>query len=266
MSIATGPAVQPSASTAVRTTSRSISTGAGDTATRATTHPLLHPSTPATGGHDRLPSGGVSRIFAMVYRVLAASEEACGREWRSELLSGLSGTVVEVGAGTGLNLAHYPAAVERLVLTEPDPHMRARLQHRLYDEHTDLARRAELVDATADRLPLADGEADAVVSTLVLCSVPDQRAALAEIRRVLRPGGTLTFMEHVLAPEKPRRARWQRRLTPVWRRVADGCHLDRETHASLGAAGLEVTDCTRASMRKAAPIVRTMVRGHAVSP
>lgn len=206
----------------------------------------------------------MSRLFAAVYdRLLAASEEACGREWRAELLREVRGTVVEIGAGTGLNLAHYPPSVERLVLTEPDAHMRRRLQARLVELGTPAAARAEIVAAPADALPLGDGEADAVVSTLVLCSVPDQRAALREVRRVLRPGGRFVFLEHVVTPEKPRRARWQRRLTPVWRRLADGCHLDRDTGAAIEAAGLVPGPVTRESMRKSAPIVRTMIRGHA---
>jgi ubiquinone/menaquinone biosynthesis C-methylase UbiE len=203
----------------------------------------------------------MSRLFAMVYdRVLEASEEACVRSWRAELLGPLTGTVVEVGAGTGLNLDHYGSGVERLVLVEPDRHMRARLAHRLAE--SPWHGRAELLDATAERLPLDDDAADAVVSTLVLCSVPDQAAALAEIRRVLRPGGTLALLEHVLAEHKPRRAAWQHRLTPLWRRVADGCHLDRRTTDALSAAGFDASDLTRESMRKAAPIVRTTVRGH----
>jgi ubiquinone/menaquinone biosynthesis C-methylase UbiE len=202
----------------------------------------------------------MSRLFAMVYdRVLEASEEACVRSWRAELLGPLTGTVVEVGAGTGLNLDHYGSGVERLVLVEPDRHMRARLARRLAE--SPWHGRAELLDATAERLPLDDDAADAVVTTLVLCSVPDQAAALAEIRRVLRPGGTLALLEHVLADHKPRRAAWQHRLTPLWRRLADGCHLDRRTTDVLSAAGFDVSGLTRESMRKAAPVVRTTVRG-----
>lgn len=198
----------------------------------------------------------------MVYdRALQASEEACGRAWRAELLGGLSGTVVEVGAGTGLNLEHYGEGVERLVLTEPDRHMRARLARRV--AQSPLRDHVELLDAVADELPLGDDEVDAVVCTLVLCSVPDPAAALAEFRRVLRPGGTLAYLEHVLTPEKPRRARWQRRLTPIWHRVADGCHLDRTTEQTLAAAGFDTPDLRRESMRKAVPVVRTMIRGHA---
>ena len=205
----------------------------------------------------------MSRLFAAFYeRMIAASEEACVREWRRDLLASLSGDVLELGSGTGLNLAHYPATVERLVLTEPDRHMRAKLQARLTDQRPAPAR-VEVVDAVADRLPFDDESFDAVVSTLVLCSVPDQRSALREVHRVLRPGGRLVFLEHVAAHEKPKRHRWQRRVEPVWKRIAGGCHLTRDTRQVIAAAGFDV-DAKRESMRKASPLVRTTERGIAV--
>lgn len=206
----------------------------------------------------------MSRFFAVVYeRLIAASEEACVREWRRELLAPLAGDVLELGSGTGLNLTHYPAAVQRLVLTEPDRHMRAKLQARLTEQPPAPAR-VELVDAVADRLPFDDESFDAVVSTLVLCSVPDQRSALREVRRVLRPGGRLVFLEHVAAHEKPKRHRWQRRVEPVWKRIADGCHLTRDTRDVIASSGFDVGDATRESMRKASPLVRTTERGVAI--
>ena len=203
----------------------------------------------------------MSRLFAAVYeRMIAASEEACVREWRADLLGSLHGDVLELGAGTGLNLAHYPGAVTRLVLTEPDRHMRAKLTARLVDPPPAPAR-VEVVDAPADRLPFPDATFDAVVSTLVLCSVPDQRAALAEVRRVLRPDGRLVFLEHVAALEKPKRHRWQRRIEPVWKRVAGGCHLTRQTVDTIESSGFDVVEHRRESMRKASPLVRTTERG-----
>jgi ubiquinone/menaquinone biosynthesis C-methylase UbiE len=208
----------------------------------------------------------VGRLFAAVYeRMIAASEDACVRGWRRDLLTDLHGEVLELGAGTGLNLAHYPATVTRLVLTEPDRHMRARLEARLAAEAPAPAA-VEVLDAGADRLPFGDARFDAVVATLVLCSVPDQRAALAEVRRVLRPGGRFVYLEHVAADHRPNRLRWQRRLEPVWKRVAAGCHLTRRTLEEIRAAGFEVDGNRRESMRKASPLVRTTERGTAVKP
>ena len=210
-------------------------------------------------------------LFAGVYdRMLAPMEEAGLREWRRALLADLTGTVVEVGAGTGVNLPLYPATVERLVLTDPSPAMLSRLRAAADAPHR---RRphpgpgsVEVVEAHADALPFDDGEADAVVSTLVLCSVPDPAAVLAEARRVLRPGGRLVFLEHVAAEDHPARLRWQRRLDHVWPHVAGGCHLDRRTGVAIADAGFVLGDVTRESARKASPLVRAMIRGIATSP
>lgn len=207
----------------------------------------------------------LDRLFARVYdRTLAPLEDAGLREWRAELLAGLSGTVVEIGAGTGLNLAHYPSTVERLVLTEPEPAMLAQLRGRLGEVADGVAVRAERADATA--LPLGDGEADAVVGTLVLCTVPDPDAVLAEARRVLRPGGRLVFLEHVADDDRPERLRRQRRLDHVWHHVAGGCRLTRRTEAAIVDAGFTVDDITRESARKAPTFVRAMIRGTATTP
>lgn len=195
---------------------------------------------------------------------MAATEEACLRGWRAELLAGVEGDVLEVGAGTGANLAHYGPLVRRLVLAEPDRHMRARLAALVAARPPGVP--VEVVDAPAERLPFADATFDAVVSTLVLCSVDDLPATLAELRRVLRPGGRLHFLEHVAATDRPGRLRWQRRLEPVWRRVAGGCRLTRTTGDAIAAAGFEVEDVTRESMRKALPVVRPTVRGRARAP
>jgi len=204
-------------------------------------------------------------LFARVYdRVLAPMEEAGLQTWRAELLAELSGTVVELGAGTGANLAHYPAAVERLVLTDPVPAMLAQLRSRL--DRLPEAIDVEVHRASASSLPIGDGEADAVVSTLVLCSVPDAPAALAEVRRVLRPGGRLVFLEHVAADNRPERLRWQRRLDHVWPHLAGGCHLTRRTEAAITAAGFTVVDITCESARKAVPVIRPTIRGHALAP
>ena len=197
-------------------------------------------------------------------RMMVTAEDAGLRDWRAGLLGGLAGEVLEIGAGTGLNLAHYPDAVTRLVLTEPDEFMRAKLRPRL--DALDAPFPVEVVDAGVDHLPFDDGTFDAVVSTLVLCSVPAVEPALVEIRRVLRPGGRLTYLEHVAAVENPKRHRWQHRLEPVWRRVAGNCHPTRTTDQAIPAAGFELAEARREPMRKMNPLVRTSVRGHALKP
>lgn len=205
----------------------------------------------------------MSRLLAIAYdRLTARTEAACLQAWRAELLAGVAGDVLEIGAGTGHNLAHYGPEVRRLVLAEPDRHMRARLAARMSATPPPAAA-VEVVAAPAERLPFADGEFDAVVSTLVLCSVTDLAAALAEVRRVLRPGGRLLFVEHVAATTRPDRLRWQRRLEPLWRRAAGGCHLTRTTGVAIAAAGFRLDDVTSESMRQALPVVRPTVRGRA---
>jgi ubiquinone/menaquinone biosynthesis C-methylase UbiE len=203
----------------------------------------------------------MSRLLAWSYdRLMRASEEACLADWRRELLRDVSGEVLEIGAGTGANLSHYPASLTRLVLAEPDPYMRDRLDRRLRQS----GGLAEISDAPASSLPFPAESFDAVVSTLVLCSVPDPEGALAEIARVLRPGGRLIFLEHVAAEDRPERFKWQRRIEPLWRRVLGNCHITRRTGEAIRAAGFRVEVERRASIRKAAPVARPSIRGIAV--
>ena len=142
---------------------------------------------------------------------------------RAALLGDVRGTVLEIGAGTGRNLAAYPA-VDRLVLTEPAPTMREILDRRVVRDGRD----ATVVDAGAESLPLATGSVDTVVSTLVLCTVPDADAALAEVVRVLKPDGRLIFLEHVHAPDGTALRRWQDRFVEPWAAFAVGCRCDRD--------------------------------------
>lgn len=201
-------------------------------------------------------------LVAAVYdRVMAGVEEAGVTQWRTELLAPLAGTVVEIGAGTGRNVALYPAAVDRLVLCEPDRHMRSRLVRAVAGRPA-----TTVCSAPAERLDLPDASADAVVSTLVLCSVCSPERALAEVRRVLRPGGLLVFIEHVAATDRPSRLVWQRRLEPLWRPVAGNCHLTRTTEQTILASGFSLDQISRASMPKAPPIVRPTIFGVARRP
>lgn len=179
------------------------------------------------------------RLFAALYdRLNAAAERGWMGERRAGLLSGARGEVLEIGGGTGANLPHYRAA-ERVVVTEPDPFMRDKLRSKISQTQVPF----EVSDAGAQDLPFADGSFDVVVSTLVLCTVPDQRAALAEIRRVLRPGGAFLFMEHVRSSGKA--ARWQDRIEPFWTKLFAGCHPNRDTVAAIEAAGFRLEDLER---------------------
>lgn len=206
----------------------------------------------------------MGRLTATVYdRLTQGSEVACLQEWRAELLRHLKGDVVEVGAGTGLNLPYYPATVARLILSEPDRHMRTKLLERMRAQHWD---RAEVLDAALEGLPLPKGRFDAVVATLVLCSVPRLDRALADIYRVLKPGGRFVFLEHVAAENRPRRLKWQHRVEPVWKRISGNCHLTRRTEGAIRAAGFTILEIRRESMRKAWPLVRPTIRGIAVKP
>ena len=201
-------------------------------------------------------------LMARVYdRVMAGSEQACLHDWRRSLLAGLRGRVLEIGAGTGRSIPCYPEAVEQLVLAEPDPHMRRRLQDRVGDR-----RDIRVIDAAAEQLGEPDASFDAVVSSLVLCSVATVPRALAEIHRVLRPGGELVFIEHVAAWDDPRRLRWQRRVEPIWKHVAGNCHLTRDTERAILDAGFELEHIERDSLRKAMALVRPSIRGRARKP
>ncbi len=201
-------------------------------------------------------------LMAMMYdRMMTGVEEAGLSRWRAELLGEASGATLELGAGTGRNLAFYPDDVSRLVLAEPDRSMRTRLRRAVVSTHR--PRPVEVVDAPAEALPFEDASFDTVVATLVLCSVRDPERALCEVRRVLRPEGRFLFIEHVAAEDRPPRLRWQQRVEPVWRAVAGNCHLTRRTETAIAAAGLTVERVERASMRKAPSFVRPTIRGSA---
>jgi ubiquinone/menaquinone biosynthesis C-methylase UbiE len=180
-------------------------------------------------------------VFARLWSVMSRHEPATIRQHRDELLAGLSGRVIEVGAGAGTNFAHYPSTVEEVVAVEPEPYLRARAQAAAAVSEI----RITVLDGVADRLPVDDASFDAAVACLVLCTVPDQQDALAELRRVLRPGGELRFYEHVLA-DRGDVALAQRAVDRVfWPRAFGGCHTARDTPSAIAAAGFEVLEQRR---------------------
>lgn len=204
-------------------------------------------------------------VFARCYRRLVAAGEKHGLlELRTELLAGLSGRVVEVGAGDGANFRHYPDAVTEVVAIEPEPYLRSHAE-----AEAALARvrvPVRVVDGSADQLPLPDGSVDSVVFCLVLCSVPDQHSALAEARRVLRPGGELRFLEHVMAHRPGAMRRVQRRLDQfVWPQLFGGCHSGRDTVSAIEGTGFTITGLERSHFPEGTHTpVSPHVRGRAV--
>jgi ubiquinone/menaquinone biosynthesis C-methylase UbiE len=175
----------------------------------------------------------------------AVEERRGGAERRRQLLDGLSGRVVEVGAGSGVSFGHYPPSVRELVAVEPEPTLR-QLALRAADTAPVPVR---VIDGVAEDLPLEDASMDAAVIAGVLCSVPDPARALAEVARVLRHGGELRFYEHVLA-RNARLAALQRRLdASLWPHLFGGCHTSRDTEATLIAAGFAIDARERFSFR-----------------
>jgi len=180
------------------------------------------------------------------------------RERRGELVAKARGRTLEIGAGTGANIPYYPDAIEEVILAEPFEPMRRRLERKLRQR----GKSASALDASAEAIPLDDESVDTVVSTLVLCTVDFPDRALAEIARVLRPGGQLLFIEHVRS-HSPRTARWQDRLETPWRHFAAGCRCNRDTVASIAAAGF-TTEHEDAQWKGVPPIVASIVIGRAV--
>ncbi len=200
------------------------------------------------------------RFFAAVYDpMLAAVEKAGLGAHRERLLSTAAGRVIEIGAGTGANLPFYGDAVSDLVVCEPAEPMARRLEHKLALS----GRSIRVVRAPAENLPVENARFDVAVSTLVLCTVGDPQRALAELHRVLKPGGRLLFVEHVRA-EEPRLARWQDRLNFLQKRIGQGCNCNRDTVGSITAAGFAIANLTRDQLRKVPPIIRPLVVGVAV--
>ena len=188
------------------------------------------------------------RWFATLYDPInRMSERRVVGPLRRRLLADLSGDVLEVGAGTGANFEHYPPSA-RVIATEPDPHMLRRAQAKLA---TSGATNIDARMASAEQLPFPDASFDAVVCTLVLCTAGDVPRALAEMRRVLRPGGRLVFLEHVRG--EGRLGRFHDLVLPVWRWCGAGCHPNRRTEAAISAAGFEITSLDRTKLMSVVP-------------
>jgi ubiquinone/menaquinone biosynthesis C-methylase UbiE len=166
-------------------------------------------------------------------------DRACGtaelQAWRDRVAAGVFGTVVEIGFGSGLNVAAYPEEVELVYAVEPAAVARRLAEPRIAAANVTV----EHVGLDGQRIPLADNSCDGALSTFTLCTIPDVRAALAELRRVVRPGGRFHFLEHGLSPD-PRTATWQRRIEPIQKRLADGCHLTRDAAALVSDAGFQL--------------------------
>ena len=200
------------------------------------------------------------RFIALTYdRQLAKVEQAGLGELRQTLLAGASGLVLEVGGGTGANLPFYGPDVESLTITEPEPSMLRRLERRVREQSPD----TKVLRAPAEDLPFEDNMFDVAVSTLVLCGVKDQARALGELRRVLRPGGQLIFIEHVRSDD-PGLARWQDRLNGLIRLVTC-CDCNRRTLDSIQAEGFEVTAVEHTSLKKVPPWDSPLIAGTATA-
>jgi ubiquinone/menaquinone biosynthesis C-methylase UbiE len=182
------------------------------------------------------------RFARMYVRAAKTAGERGGTEHRRRLLEGLSGTVLELGAGHGLNFPHYPATVTELIAIEPEPTLRARAA----EAATNAPVPVSVLGGVADELPLEDESVDAAVASLVLCSVPDQHRALAELHRVLRPGGELRFYEHVIPRCQPKRLLLQAAdHSGLWPRIAGGCHPARDTGAAIERTGFKIQTSER---------------------
>jgi ubiquinone/menaquinone biosynthesis C-methylase UbiE len=189
-------------------------------------------------------------LFARIYMRLSRTRHETEDEYRRKLLNGLSGRVIEVGAGNGLNFAVYPQTVEKVLAVEPEPLLR----EAAIEEAKKAPVEIEVVDGVASELPAEEGSQDAAIASLVLCSVPDQSKALAEMRRVLKPGGELRFYEHVIS-QKRLPARLQRIADATfWPRVAGGCHMARDTLPAIETAGFKVERSERFPFTPGAPV------------
>jgi ubiquinone/menaquinone biosynthesis C-methylase UbiE len=186
-------------------------------------------------------------------------ERYCLASWRTELLSLLHGNVLELGAGTGVNLDYYQSQVTNLTLVEPDPFMRRRLVRKLKTRNS--RQQIRLLEHSAEALAIDDASIDAVVATLVLCSVNDVLQVLREARRVLRQNGKLVLIEHVAAPAGTSQRSWQNCLEPAWTRLSGGCHLLRDPRPTLEAVGFKPVQVMERELRGVPGFIKPAILG-----
>jgi ubiquinone/menaquinone biosynthesis C-methylase UbiE len=205
--------------------------------------------------------GLMSRLFALTYdRSMARMERAGFRELRERSIGQATGDVLEIGGGTGSNLTYYGPAVTSLTMSEPEEPMLKRLEKKVRAQGSP----AKVVRAPAEDLPFEDNSFDTVVSTLVLCGVADQRQALREIRRVLRPGGRLLFIEHVRSDD-PKLAKKQDRMNGL-NKFLVGCECNRATLDRIRAEGFEVDSLEQTTLDKVPEFVAPAIVGAAATP
>ena len=205
-----------------------------------------------------------SWLMAKVYdTVMRRAEKECFSKWRSDLLENLSGSVAEVGAGTGVNMFYYPAIISKLVLTEPDPNMLKILRKRA-KQRNDIT--VQIHQATVEQLPFLDDSFDFVVCTFLMCSVSVPQDSLSEIFRVLKSGGEYLFLEHVANTDNNRAYKWQKRIEPIWRFVGGNCHMTRNTAYEIETSGFEILDLHHEYMTGGSPIINPFIRGVAQKP
>lgn len=204
---------------------------------------------------DVSKAGLAQRVFAWALARFNARYERFASKYKRQLFSGVAGTVLEIGAGTGANLRYLMPQRVRWIGVEPNPFM----QPYLCKEATRLRMPITILIGTADSLPVGDSSVDVVISTLVLCCVPSQQRCLQEVLRVLKPGGKFLFVEHVAAPRGSRLRRIQNLVTPVWKRLGDGCHPNRETSVEVEGAGFE--NVTYQNITAPTPIVSPQMIG-----
>jgi ubiquinone/menaquinone biosynthesis C-methylase UbiE len=205
------------------------------------------------------PRGGLNqRIFAWVLAAFSSRYEQFAAKYKEQLFAGLSGTILEIGPGTGVNLHYFQGQRVSWIGVEPNFFM----ERYLREEAARLGMAIDLRVGTADKLPVVDSSIDAVISTLVLCCVPDQRRALQEIARALKPGGRFVFIEHVAAARGSRLRRTQNLVTPLWKRLGDGCHPNRETWKELEGAGFAQLHYEK--ITAPVPVVSPQIAGTAV--